>query len=81
MGAGRRGSTPGPKNIGSGSRPTFILFDQPALEATLADYLEEVDHVAARIVKLEKAITEGVRKAPQEMGAVIEALPCAAWRN
>ena len=57
------------------------MFDQPALEATLADYLEEVDHVAARIVKLEKAITEGVRKAPQEMGAVIEALPCAAWRN
>ena len=41
---------------------------------TLADYLEEVDHVAARIVKLEKAIDEAVQKAPPEIRAVIEAL-------
>ena len=41
---------------------------------TLADYLEEVDHVAARIVKLEKAIDEAVQKAPPETRAVIEAL-------
>jgi transposase len=41
---------------------------------TLADYLEEVDHVAARIVKLEKAIDEAVRLAPPEIRAVIEAL-------
>src|SRR5215208_7577973 len=34
---------------------THVHFGQAALEATLADYLEEVDHVAARIVKLEKA--------------------------
>ena len=27
-----------------------VHFDQPALEATLADYQQEVDHVAARIV-------------------------------
>jgi len=36
--------------------------------------LEEVDHVAARIVKLEKAIDEEVQKAPPEIRAVVEAL-------
>jgi transposase len=51
-----------------------VHFDQPALEATLADYQEEVDHVAARILKLEKAIDEAVRAAPAEIRAVIEAL-------
>jgi hypothetical protein len=33
---------------------THVHFDQPALEATLLDYLHEVEHVAMRIVKLEK---------------------------
>ena len=60
-----------------GRRPEGIKaqvhFGQAALEATLADYLEEVDHVAARIVKLEKAIDEAVRQAPAEIRAVIEA--------
>ena len=42
---------------------THVHFSQPALEATLADYLEEVDHVAARIVKLEKAIDDAVQQA------------------
>ena len=51
-----------------------VHFGQAALEATLADYLEEVDHVAARIVKLEKAIDEAVQQARAEIGAVIEAL-------
>lgn len=51
-----------------------VRFEHAALEATLADYLEEVDHVAARIVKLEKAIDEAVRQAPPETKAVIEAL-------
>jgi transposase len=51
-----------------------VHFDQPALEATLADYLEEVDHVAARILKLDKAIDEAVRQTPPEIRAVIEAL-------
>jgi transposase len=53
---------------------TNVHFEQPALEATLADYVEEVDHVAARILKLEKAIDEAVRQAPPEIRAVIEAL-------
>ena len=51
-----------------------VQFNQPALEATPADYLEEVDHCAARIVKLEKAIDEAVQQAPAEIRAVIEAL-------
>jgi len=53
---------------------SHVHFDQPALEATLADYQEEVDHVAARILKLDKAIDEAVRAAPPEIQAVIEAL-------
>lgn len=51
-----------------------VRFGQAALETTLADYLEEVDHVAARIVKLEKAIDQAVQQAPAEIRAVIEAL-------
>ncbi len=53
---------------------SHVEFSHPALEATLADYLEEVDHVAARIVKLEKAIDEAIQKTPPEIRAVIEAL-------
>jgi transposase len=51
-----------------------VRFDQPALEATLAHYLGEVEHTAERIVKLEQAIDEAVAKAPAEVRAVIEAL-------
>jgi transposase len=53
---------------------SHVRFDQPALEATLSDYVDEVDHVAARIVKLEKAIDEAVQEAPAEIRAVVEAL-------
>ena len=53
---------------------TQVRFDQPALAVTLADYLEEVEHVATRIEKLEKAINEAVQQAPAEIKAVIEAL-------
>jgi transposase len=53
---------------------SHVRFEQPAQEATLADYLEEVDHVAARIVKLDQAIDDAVRQAPAEIRTVIEAL-------
>src|SRR3954447_19359727 len=53
---------------------THVHFEEPALEATLEDYLHEVEHVAGRLVKLEKAIDEAVSKAPPEIRAVIEAL-------
>src|SRR5215475_10680695 len=51
-----------------------VHFEQPALEATLKYYREEVDHIAERITKLEQAIDEAVKQAPPEIRAVIEAL-------
>jgi transposase len=49
-------------------------FDEPALEATVAHYLEEVDHAAARIAHLDQAIDDAVQHAVPEIRAVIEAL-------
>jgi len=51
-----------------------VHLEQPALEATLLDYVHEVDHMAERIQRLEKSIDEAIEKAPPEMRAVIEAL-------
>src|SRR5262245_57834389 len=53
---------------------THVRFEQPALEATLSHYQEEVDHAAERIVKLEQAIDEAVAQAAPEIRGVIEAL-------
>ena len=53
---------------------SHVRFEEAALEATLADYVEEVDHVRGRIVKLEKAIDEAIQQAPPQIRAVIEAL-------
>src|SRR5213594_3692216 len=44
-----------------------VHFDQPALEATLLDYVHEVEHAAERIQRLEKSIDEASRSAPPEM--------------
>ena len=44
------------------------------VDATVAHYLEEVDHIAERIQKLEKAIDEAIAQAAPEIRAVIEAL-------
>jgi transposase len=51
-----------------------VRFDQPALEATLAHYLHEVEHAAEQILQLEKAIDEAVTQASPEIRSVIEAL-------
>lgn len=51
-----------------------VHFEQPAQEATLLDYLHEVDHVANRIERLEGAIDVAVTTAPPQMRAVIDAL-------
>jgi transposase len=51
-----------------------VHFDQPAQEATLLDYVHEVDHVADRVTRLEQAITAAVVLAPPAMRAVIDAL-------
>jgi len=51
-----------------------VHFDHAAHEATLLDYVHEVDHVAARIARLESAIDAAVQTAPARLRAVIEAL-------
>jgi transposase len=51
-----------------------VHFEQPALEATLLDYVQEVDHAAARIERLEKSIDQAIASAPEEIRTVVEAL-------
>jgi len=51
-----------------------VHFEQPAQEYTLLDYLHEVEHMADRIRRLEQAIEEAVKLAPQRMQEVIQAL-------
>jgi transposase len=51
-----------------------VHFDHAAQEATLLDYLHEVDHVAGRIERLERAIDAAVQTAPVRIRAVIAAL-------
>jgi transposase len=53
---------------------TAVHFEPPAQEATLLDYLHEVEHVAERIKRLERAIDEAVKMAPPPMRVVIDAL-------
>ncbi len=50
------------------------LFEQAAQQATLVDYLHEVEHEAERIVRLERSIDTAIETLPQKMRAVIEAL-------
>ena len=51
-----------------------VHFEHAAQETTLLDYLHEVEHVAERIERLERAIDEAVKTAPTRMRVVIEAL-------
>lgn len=51
-----------------------VHFDQPAQEATLADYLHEVEHAQDRIARLEKAIDDSIETMPDKMRAVVDAL-------
>ncbi len=53
---------------------TKVHFEQPAQEATLLDYLHEVEHAAARIERLERAIDIAVESVPAKMRTVIGAL-------
>jgi transposase len=48
-----------------------VHFEHAAQEATLLDYLHEVEHMADRIERLERAIDEAVTTAPAPMRAVI----------
>ena len=56
-----------------------VHFEQPALAATLTDYVHEVDHAGERIARLEKAIDEAIASAPEQIRNVIAALQ--AWRG
>lgn len=51
-----------------------VHFEIAAQEATLTDYITEVEHVGLRIERLERAIDEAVSKVPPKMRAVIDAL-------
>jgi transposase len=51
-----------------------VHFAHAAQEATLLDYLHEVEHMADRLERLEHAIDEAVKTAPERMRVVIEAL-------
>lgn len=49
-------------------------FEHPAQQATMQDYVGEVDHVAQRISRLEEAIDEAIKTAHPTTRAVIEGL-------
>jgi transposase len=49
-------------------------FEQAAQQATLVDYLHEVEHEAERIVRLERSIDTAIETLPEKMRAVIAAL-------
>src|SRR3989442_6641292 len=51
-----------------------VHFEHAAQEVTLLDYLNEVEHMADRIGRLEGAIDEAVKTAPGRMRPMIEAL-------
>lgn len=49
-------------------------FEHAAQEATLLDYLHEVEHAAERIVRLERSIDAAVQRTPETLRAVIAGL-------
>lgn len=51
-------------------------FEHAAQQATLVDYLHEVEHVAERIVRLERSIDVAVQSVPAMQQAVIAGLQC-----
>ena len=51
-----------------------VKYDQRAQEATLADYLHEVEHAQERITRLERAIDYAIETMPEPMRSVMQAL-------
>ena len=51
-----------------------IRYTQPAQEVTLRDCMNEFEHMSARVKRLEEAILEVVKQAPQPMQGVIRGL-------
>jgi transposase len=53
---------------------TKVHFEQPAQEIALSDYVHQVEHLVARIERLDQAVLEAARSVPPPMRAVIESL-------
>jgi transposase len=51
-------------------------FEHAAQQATLLDYLHEVEHAAERIVRLERGIDAAVESMPENLRTVIAGLQC-----
>jgi len=51
-----------------------LKFEHAARQATMVDYLGEVDHVSERIRRLEEAIDDAIKTAPVVLRAVIDGL-------
>ena len=51
-----------------------VHFAAFAQECMLLDYLHEVEHAAARVERLDRALEEAVKSAPAQMRAVVEGL-------
>jgi len=51
-----------------------VRYTQPAQEVTLLDCMNEVEHMSARVKRLEEAILEVVKQAPQAMQELIRGL-------
>jgi transposase len=49
-------------------------FEEPAQEQAFLDYLHEVEHVAERVERLERAIDQAVEAAPEPMKALVAGL-------
>jgi transposase len=51
-----------------------LHFDHPAHQIVLTEYVHEVDHIAARLARLEMAITDAIAAVPPALADVIRAL-------
>ncbi|HVR11650.1 MAG TPA: IS110 family transposase, partial [Thermoanaerobaculia bacterium] len=51
-----------------------LRYEQAAQEATRLDHLHEVEHMGARVKRLEEAITEAVQSAPAQVREVVRGL-------
>ena len=51
-----------------------LHFEHAAQEVTFLDYLHEVEHMADRIARLERALDEAIKTAPERLRVVIAAL-------
>jgi len=54
-------------------------FEQAAQQATLVDYLHEVEHAADRIERLERSTDAAIETLPRKLHEVIDALQSLRW--